>query len=189
MSRKMLRNVEKRGVHTAGNGPSPSPCVTKPEIGTADRLGSREGSSRAGRRGLLTPWVDGRVRSLSHSGAVSFKWSSGSHQCPKNDRCHSGAFLSPPAPSFGFTDDWPLSSRPTPHAPPSAGTSGLKVVRRPSPAGYSDTNRGITKRPNGTRSRRTADLDEWPLYFIMSPNRAIPAEKSNRSSPLATAPP
>src|SRR5208282_4984422 len=28
-----------------------------------------------------------------------------------------GAFRSPPAPSFGFTDDWPLSSRPTPHPP------------------------------------------------------------------------
>ena len=37
-----------------------------------------------------------------------------------------GAFLSPPAPPFGFTDDWPLSSRPTLHAPPSAGTSGVR---------------------------------------------------------------
>ncbi len=29
--RKMLRNVEKRGVHAAGNGPSPPSCVAKPE--------------------------------------------------------------------------------------------------------------------------------------------------------------
>jgi hypothetical protein len=53
MSRKMLRNVEKRGVHTARNGPSPPPTlaggpVAKPEMSTADRLGSSEGSSRAG---------------------------------------------------------------------------------------------------------------------------------------------
>ena len=31
MSRKMLRNVEKRGVHAAGNGPTPPSCVAKPE--------------------------------------------------------------------------------------------------------------------------------------------------------------
>ena len=52
MSRKMLRNVEKRGVPTARNGPSPPPTpaggpVAKPEMSTADRLGSSEGSSRA----------------------------------------------------------------------------------------------------------------------------------------------
>jgi len=50
---KMYRNVEKRGVHTARNGPSPPPTlaggpVAKPEISTADRLRSKEGSSRAG---------------------------------------------------------------------------------------------------------------------------------------------
>ncbi len=43
MSRKMLRNVEKRGVHTARNGPNPPPTpaggpVVKPEMSTADRL-------------------------------------------------------------------------------------------------------------------------------------------------------
>src|SRR5271157_6162741 len=48
MSRKMYRNVEKRGVHTARNGPSPPPTpvrgpVVKPELSTADRLGSRRG--------------------------------------------------------------------------------------------------------------------------------------------------
>ena len=37
MARKMLKNVEKRGVHTARNGPSPPPTpaggpVAKPEI-------------------------------------------------------------------------------------------------------------------------------------------------------------
>ena len=47
MARKMLRNVEKRGVQSAVNGPSPpsTPAggpVAKPELGTADRLGSRE---------------------------------------------------------------------------------------------------------------------------------------------------
>jgi hypothetical protein len=33
----------------------------------------KEESSPAGWRELLTPWVDERVRSLSHRGAVSFK--------------------------------------------------------------------------------------------------------------------
>ncbi len=64
---------EKRGVQAARNGPSLPPCVAKAEISTADRLGSREGSSRAGWRELLTPWGDERVRSLSHCGAVSIK--------------------------------------------------------------------------------------------------------------------
>src|SRR5208337_3784804 len=55
MDRKMLRNVEKRGVHTASNGPSPPPTpaggpVAKAEMSTADRLRSREGSSQAGPR-------------------------------------------------------------------------------------------------------------------------------------------
>ena len=48
MARKMLRNVEKRGVQAARSGPSPPSCVAKAEMNTADRLGSREGSSRAG---------------------------------------------------------------------------------------------------------------------------------------------
>ena len=51
--------------------------MAKPEMSTADRLGSREGSSRAGPQGsgreLLRPWGDERVRSLSDRGAVSFK--------------------------------------------------------------------------------------------------------------------
>ena len=52
MTRKMLRNVEKRGVQAARNGPSPPPTpaggpVAKPELGTADRLGSRERAAGA----------------------------------------------------------------------------------------------------------------------------------------------
>jgi hypothetical protein len=52
MARKMLRNVEKRGVQAARNGPSPPPTpaggpVAKPELGTADRLGSRERAAGA----------------------------------------------------------------------------------------------------------------------------------------------
>jgi len=63
----------KRGVQAARNGPSLPPCLAKAEMSTADRLGSREGSSRAGWRELLRAWGDERVRSLSHRGAVSFK--------------------------------------------------------------------------------------------------------------------
>src|SRR5271157_1307225 len=62
-----------RGVPAARNGPSLPPCMAKAEMSTADRLGSRQRSSRAGWRELLTPWVDERGRSLSHRGAVSFK--------------------------------------------------------------------------------------------------------------------
>ncbi len=52
MTRKMLRNVEKRGVQAARNGPSPPPTpaggpVAKPELDTADRLGSRERAAGA----------------------------------------------------------------------------------------------------------------------------------------------
>src|SRR5208282_454504 len=52
MSRKMLRNVEKRGVQAARNGPSlpPTPAggpVAKAEMSTADRLGSREVVTRS----------------------------------------------------------------------------------------------------------------------------------------------
>ena len=52
--------------------------MAKPEISTADRLRSREGSSRAGPpqgwgRELLRPSGDERVRSLSDCGAVSFE--------------------------------------------------------------------------------------------------------------------
>jgi hypothetical protein len=43
-----LEMSRKRGVQAARNGPSLPPCVAKAEMSTADRLGSREGSSRAG---------------------------------------------------------------------------------------------------------------------------------------------
>ena len=82
MARKMLRNVEKRGVHAARNGPSPPPTpaggpVAQAEMSTAERLvprGVEPGRAPAGEgRELLTPWRDERVCSLSHCGAVSFK--------------------------------------------------------------------------------------------------------------------
>src|SRR5271157_1816176 len=42
-----LEKSEKRGVQAARNGPSPPPCVAKPEISQADRLGSRERAAGA----------------------------------------------------------------------------------------------------------------------------------------------
>src|SRR5271157_5713449 len=45
-----LEMSRKRGVQTDRNGPSLPPCVAKAEMSTADRLGSREGSSRTGWR-------------------------------------------------------------------------------------------------------------------------------------------
>src|SRR5208337_2043232 len=69
MSRKMLRNVEKRGVHTARNGPSPPPTpvrgpVVKPELSTADRLGSRRGVE-PGRMARVVDAVGRRASSQS----------------------------------------------------------------------------------------------------------------------------
>ena len=72
-----------------------------------------------------------------------------------------GAFFHrqlPPSASL-TTGHYPLAPRPTP--PPYAGTSGVRSCARPSPAGYSDTNRGITK------DRTGLDPDEHPLYFIL----------------------
>src|SRR5271166_1465861 len=43
-----LEMSRKRGIQTDRNGLSPPSCVAKAEMSTADRLGSREGSSRAG---------------------------------------------------------------------------------------------------------------------------------------------
>jgi len=64
--------------------------------------------------------------------------------------------------------------RPTPHAALRWDQRG-QVVRKPSPAGISVTDRRIAK------DRTGPDLDEHP-YLIMSPNQAIPADKSNNSS-------
>ena len=87
------------------------------------------------------------------------------------------AFLSPLAPSLRirWSDSLatilpPLATR---HYP-----------LRPSPAGYCLTPTAVCQRPNGVRSRRTA-----PSIFSMSPNQAIPAEKSIRFFPLAAAQP
>ena len=84
MSRKMLRNVEKRAVHTARNGPSPPPTpaggpVAKPEMSTADRLGSSEGSSRAGppqQRFFGMRLFFGITRSLTSQRRCSKSWRS-----------------------------------------------------------------------------------------------------------------
>ena len=71
------------------------------------------------------------------------------------------------------TDHNSLTPRPTPHAP---------RRRPPQPAGsvceetprwlLPDTNRRLVKERTGS------DLDERPVYFSMSPNRSIAAEKS-----------
>src|SRR5271165_2857353 len=45
---KCIEMSRKRRVQTDRNGPSLPPCMAKAEMSTADRLGSREGSSRAG---------------------------------------------------------------------------------------------------------------------------------------------
>ena len=73
---------------------------------------------------------------------------------------------------FAFTGHWPLFSRHSP-LPPKA----LPRCLLP------DTDRRIAK------DRTGPDRDEHPLYFIMSPNQAIPAHKSIRSFPLAAAHP
>jgi len=66
--------------------------------------------------------------------------------------------------------------------PPSARPAGSGRAQT-FPAGYSETNRGITK------DRTGPDLDERPLYFSMSPKQGIPRTKSTDSSPLAAAQP
>src|SRR5208282_5483176 len=48
-----MEMYEKRGVQAARNGPSPSPCVARPEMSMADRLGSRERA--AGATHFVTP--------------------------------------------------------------------------------------------------------------------------------------
>ena len=56
-------------------------------------------------------------------------------------------------------------------------------MRKPSPAGISVTDRRIAK------DRTGPDLDEHSPYVIMSPNQAIPADKSNNSSSSRSPPP
>ena len=123
----------------------------------------KEESSPAGWRELLTPWVDERVRSLSHRGAVTFKWSSGSHQCPKNNWCHSGAFLSPPAPSLWITGHYPLALRPTPHP---AGTRVIGRTTRSDPASGFHPGRFKRRRSLRPPDLRTAWVDGRWTYVL-----------------------
>jgi|SRR5271157_3247798 len=78
---------------------------------------------------------------------------------------------------FNFTGHWLLTTILPSHAP--RRNQRGQVVRRPSPTGYCLTPTANCQRQNGVQSRRTA-----PLLSI-SPNQAIPAEKSIRCSLLA----
>ena len=76
----------------------------------------------------------------------------------------SHCFLSPPAPSLllhGFTDDWPLSSRFTPHAPrrPPLGPAGSGRAQTLPHWLLPDTDSRFAK------DRTGPDLDERPLYI------------------------
>ena len=75
------------------------------------------------------------------------------------------------------TDHWPLT---TGHCSPAT----RHYLLRPYPAGYC-----LTPTADLPKTERDPISTNGHSIFIMSPNRAIPAEKSNRSSPLATAPP
>jgi len=88
----------------------------------------------------------------------------------------------------------PSDSLATDHWPPFFPHSPLPPRRPPGPAGSGpaqtlprwllpDTDRPIVK------DRTGPDLDERPLYFSMSPNQAIPADKSIRFPPLVAAQP
>src|SRR5271157_1432549 len=78
---------------------------------------------------------------------------------------------------FNFTGHWLLTTILPSHAP--RRNQRGQVVRKPSPTGYCLTPTANCQRQNGVQSRRTA-----PLLSI-SPNQAIPAEKSIRCSLLA----
>ena len=83
---------------------------------------------------------------------------------------------------------WPLFSRLTPHASrPTLHvprlTSGVRSCADPPPLATA------CHRPPIDKDRTGPDLDERPLYFSMSPNQAIFADKSIRFSPLAAAHP
>jgi len=72
---------------------------------------------------------------------------------------------------------WPLFSHPPPGPAGSGRAQTLPRWLLP------DTDMRIVK------DRTGPDLDERPVYFSMSPNRAIPSDKSNFSSPHAAARP
>ena len=111
MSRKMLRNVEKRRVQAARNGPSlpPTPAggpVAMAEMSTADRLGSVQGKGRAGpgpRRGGAEA---GRVRQACDDAPLSISVR----------LCDAPYLLAPGKRGWPLTSPWPLFSRSTPHA-------------------------------------------------------------------------
>src|SRR5271157_4165248 len=80
---------------------------------------------------------------------------------------------------LAFAGHWSLSSRPTPHAPRRQGQRG-QVVRRPSPTGYC-----LTPTADLSKIGRGPISTNGPSILSMSPNQAIPAEKSIRCSLLA----
>ncbi len=92
-----------------------------------------------------------------------------------------GAFLSPLASLFGFTEDSSQSSRLTPRATrPTAGSGRTQLLPRWL---LLATDRRIAKVRTGP------DLDERTPIFTISPNQAIPADKSTYPCPLAAAQP
>jgi hypothetical protein len=82
-----LEMSRKRGVQTDRNGPSPPSCVAKAEMSTADRLGSREGSSRAGWREPVGVCVEPAMTHRSASRCVFAThptcWRPGNVVCPQ----------------------------------------------------------------------------------------------------------
>ena len=95
-------------------------------------------------------------------------------------------------PLLGTRETWVVSTVPLatvlpPHAPRStphdAGPAGSGRAQSLPRWLLPDTN------PRFVKERTGPDLNEHPLYFSMSPNRAIPAENSKFSSPLAAVQP
>ena len=99
MARKMLRNVEKRGVQAARNGPSEdSKCWQRIELGIHG----------------LKSWGCNWPRKVRETRTSS------SHQCLKKNRCRSLRFSIPtisPASHSPATGHWPLLSRDWPRPP------------------------------------------------------------------------
>jgi len=163
MNRKMLRNAEKRGVHTARNGPSERERRGPPFLAPGKRgwpptsswpLFSRPTSLAAGRKlgsfsGSIPPYFV-----LSHNMPMIYTTS---------NWLRFGAFLSPLAPSLRI--HWPQFSR---HSP----LATRHYLLRPYPAGYCLPPTANSQRPNGARSRRASPLSHY------APNQAIPADKS-----------
>jgi len=94
------------------------------------------------------------------------------------------------SPSFGFTDYYtilsPHAPRSTLHAPRAVVRQDQRgqVVRRLSPAGYC-----LPPTAELPKTERDPISTSDPSIFSMSPNQAIPTEKSMDSSPLAAAHP